>query len=264
MSATFDRAQFAELARRLGAVKHKSASEILGELGGTLLRYLFQMTVPFGKHPISERSLEQRKLGEGAIQRDFRKAFKPLTPSTVNEITHNVSPSAAKWIKQYARQGLIGKLNALLKRLGFSSRVQVIRFLNKETARSAISFLRRPHGVKQKYLVMDAASIKKELASAIADVGKAKAGWLTSVTGHFKRIPSWVPAWVRKHGPQPGGYTDRRDGPVNPYVEFRNMTRGAAAEDIDTVQAAYRTLQITMRKQIEAILNRNIRQSNRK
>lgn len=261
MSLTIPKKDRATLLRELGAVKKISAQAMLSEASRTLSRYLIQATPPFNRHPFGQNVwAQQKRLGIASIKRDFAKAFQPFTPDAVNKYTHNISKHAAASLREYARAGLLGKLNALLKKLGFPSNMVVIRFVTPELARQNVSFMSRPHRIKQRYLVINRASIKRELDNAIEHVGRAKAGWLPAAS---KVGYQGAPEWVKRHGAaSSGSVIDQRNDARSPTITMINSTQGAEAHDEDVVWASLQQLELSLASQMRSIMAKEARKFN--
>ncbi len=251
------------MANELRLIKGYSASEMLTYMGKILCRYLMQITPPFDAkdNPFGQNVwAKQKKTGEKAVRRDFSRAFQLLTPAAIDRVTHNIGKRQAHWLKLYARQGLMGKLNTMLRDLKLPHAVKVIRFVSTDLARSNVFFGSRPHRIKQKYLVLDAGSIKRELTLAISHLGRAKAGWLPAAMRLGVKAPQWV---IRHEGAASGRFIDQRHDRLLPSVTMINSTEGADAKNLDVVGAATREFQRSgLQRQLEAIWNKRARRLN--
>ena len=84
----FDEAQFARFAKELGAVKRFTEQEMIRYLGKIYIRYLMQVTPPFGRSPFAANNWqEQKKIGEDSAKRDIDKLVQPCTLYSIERFT---------------------------------------------------------------------------------------------------------------------------------------------------------------------------------
>lgn len=252
---SFDRNAFAEVSRRLLAVKRVTVERHILDQARLLGRDLIRLTPPFNQHAITESFNVQRRTGESAVRRDIGRVFQPISNLAI------LKKSGASKLKRSFERALerrdLRALRAMLESAGFQVElVETVEPERHEAARGATGRVRKGH---RPAYVLDERALKRYVEAKVRDVGKTKAGWLAAADA--LNVPG-IPQWIRRHAGATPGLIRFERGPADFAVVLGNLVAYAGEfAGLNIVQAALDHRLRAMRLQTERILEAGLRKA---
>jgi len=234
------------------AASGKDLEAAFRQAGGTMVGQLIGVTPPAHKETLSEAggvTLAAKKAGEARVASDIAKIFP--TSSIKEENMRGMVESGYKWVAANGRRYAVaqvalsaGQLKQLHRqaRNPRTGRTNAANGANMAVTRSAI---RRAY-------------IKGE----IKKVGLLSAGWINAAR-ELKTGSRYVPAWIKRHRPGPGGADVRnRGGKI--HIRIYNSNRWFAGNWNRRLEYVVSRTEKAMTKAAVAILERKARAAERR
>ncbi len=178
-----------------------------------------QQSMLLGKKLVQFTPPNTRAQGRKAVARDIQRAVTPIRPGDF------ASPAIRKLIRKRDYAALEVVFSRLPKG-GFAG-FQVLPFSPElhRSRRDARGRVTR----SAKVATPDAAQVRGYIREVQARVGRAKGGWVPTVT----RLGGSVPEWLLRHAVT-GSVEDRTDS-LNPSVKMKNRSEWAGDANVDRV-----------------------------
>jgi hypothetical protein len=247
--------QFSRAANRFIAATGKSAAQVLHDQARLFVRDCAKMTPPFGGAPISESWNQQRKIGEDATARDINRLFRPVDPE---RLARRIGGEPARRqqfmarVKSYARRGNMAAIAKIVHDIGYACEGVLLQAEPAVHVRARI-VRGRVYSKTRGYLVLRPNSIKQYVRKMVADVGKAKAGWVKAAAALGLNLPHWI---TRHAATSSGLFVDETANQQRPRVTIGNLVDFAQAFEgrFGIIRAALQNRIRSMRKQTEIAL----------
>lgn len=234
-------------------VTRKDCGEVTKQQAGMLVGHVIAITPPgSGRASLSDGSgipLAAKKSGEAMIAGDIAKIFPTtrLSPARIDALIA-------------ARHMWEGPNGAKLYTWRKANTMADMAIVHRE-ARNPKSGRTRAMGGRFTALVRPAL-LKQYIKQQQARVGLLNAGWIAAAT-QLRTAARNVPAWIKRHGRQPGGASIRDSGPMISIRIFNSQT-WFPGDMSRRVAAALIRREAGLRKAIEAVLARNAARANRR
>lgn len=168
------------------------------------------------------------------------------------------NPKVAEALRRLSAKGDLDGLRRVLGNIGIHGGT-VIHAANE----ALHTYARNRRGSVKKgvspYYVTNADTIARLMASKVAHLGKAKAGW-NEAAKHFgvKSAGSW-PSWVKRHAGE-GGFRERKIRGASLVLVATNRNKGATNADAinQVVDRAVLGRSMALERNIERVLSRNV------
>ena len=240
---------------RLARYTHKSVGSIMKQEARLVGVQLARYTQPFGFGD------DAKKLGEGAIARDTQRAFYVLPDNLVANPTPISSGKYAGWLKLFiTKAGTIYVVRPENYRANDTSQT-LFRHHNELRNKDGIVpkktgwVDKQPDFVAINLWVISQSQYNAYLPFIQKEVGFAKAGWATAISGigGTRGIPGWV---TRHKNKSPGSVNDQtanEDNPTISIVNEVNYTSRVLSES--GKRGAIRDAEYRLAKRVQAALD---------
>ena len=191
------------------------------ELGKDARGAVRQQSMLLGKKLVQFTPPGTRAQGRKAVARDIRRAVTPIRPSDFD------APGIRKLIRKRDYAGL-EVVFSRFKQGGFAG-FKVLPFAAElhRSRRDARGRVNR----SAKVATPDAPQVRDYIRQVQTHVGRAKGGWVPTVT----RLGGSVPEWLLQHAVT--GTVEDRTGSMNPSVKMKNRSEWAGDVNVDRVLA---------------------------
>lgn len=265
-TVSLDTARLNEDLRAFVASTGRDLGVAIRQQAKLLTRDLIGGTPPFGKHAFRRSSNdlgagesynEQRKIGEAAVRRDVRRVFQPFKEYAAFIGKKFNNPRLEQYLLKLGRQSDTQQLQRIFKKWMWHPKI-------KTTATRPDHVARRDRRGRVKRatntFILDERSRVNYEKTAIASVGKAKAGWLQAAIGLGV---GGIPNWIRRHN-SPGLYQDATAHLVTPSVTIGNLVNYASEMPMEVFQAALENRRRSMVIEANKIMEANHRKQLRR
>ena len=240
--------------RRYIEASGKDCAEAVKDEARLFVVALMRATPPFGNHTFTQRGEnseswnDQRKIGEGAVVRDMGRAFQEFNKLAI--IAKPENPKLAEQLQKYSRRGMADKIEEVLGKLHFRNKVEVQATAemhdNQRTKRGRVA-----KGTIRT-IILRAQTLARLLKSRLADVGKAKAGWLLAANALGAK---GIPNWIRRHaGATAGLFEDNTGNKSAPSITMGNLIEYAEQFPSEPFEAATEYRKNQIEKKIERVI----------
>jgi hypothetical protein len=192
-----------------------------GRTGGDVVRQFtklfvgdaIKLTPPTGNAPFTENLNDQKKAGEMAVKNDINRGFTEIESlGIVKDPDNKVGQS----LKRYARRQEFGKLETLIKRIGFKGKFAAFPTPRRHLeTRDRYGRVRK--GKDSATLIMRTGSVAPFIKQVQRLVGRAKAGWGNAA----RALGLPIPQWIARHA-EPGEVIDESRNLQNPSMTVSN------------------------------------------
>jgi hypothetical protein len=214
---------------------------------------LMRATPPFGKHTFTQRGENseswntQRKIGENAVKRDLGRTFIKLQEMAI--VAKPENPKLAEQLLKYARRGMVEKIQDVLEKMHFRNKVELSA--TKETHDSKRG--RRGSVAKNtiKTVILRGNSLVKLIKARLADVGKAKGGWMLAASALGAK---GIPNWISRHAGQPGMFQDGTGNKTAPSITIGNLVEYGNQFPSEPFEAAVQWRKVAIEEKIKKVI----------